>query len=116
MRTKDLLFEIEDISILIQYLYMDENNFIKIPPFNNEMYLDEEFDMKLKIVSTGCVLNYNDSINVNSLLGIVEHLKSVKYDEELHQIKNCDFKNEWDYIKNITLSNLCLNRKHYKRY
>lgn len=114
MRTKDLLFELEDIPILLQYLYMDENNFVKLPPFNNEMYMDDNFHMKLKVISTEMIVSYDDSITVNSLLGIIDHLKSVEYDAELHQLKNCEFKTEWDYIRTTTLANVAQNKIFYK--
>lgn len=114
MRTKDMLFELEDITILLQYLYMDESNFIKIPPFNNEMYMDENFYMKLKVVSTGITVSYDDSISVNSLLGIIDYLKDTEYDVELHQLRNCGFRTEWDYIKTVTLANVGQNKIFYK--
>lgn len=114
MKTKDLLFEIEDIAILLQYLYLDENNVIKIPPFNNEMYMDEEFHMKLKVVSTGITLGYDDSINVNFLLGLIDYLRDKEYDVELHQLRNCGFKTEWDYIRTTTLANVAQNRVSYR--
>lgn len=100
LRSVDGLKDIKDISTLLTYLYMDENHFIKFPPFYNILKLDENFKFRLTVTCTGHTLYHEET--PDSLLGIIDYLKDKEYCPEDHgglQGLYADFKSEWDYIK-----------------
>lgn len=109
MRSKQELFELEEIPILLQYLYLNKDNYITLPPFNNKLYMDGDFHMKLFVVHTGMTISYDDEISINSLLGIIEYLKEKKYDYARHHIQNPHFKTEWDLIIFEVLAHKAIN-------
>ena len=114
MRTIDTLFELEDILTLMQYLYMDEKNYIL---FNNgiawlKMYMDDDGHLMVENQSfpTAIPLSYDDVVNIPNLLGIIDELKKdtehVKYKET--------FSNTWEEIKRLTMDSVGLNKYKYK--
>lgn len=106
MRTKDVLKDIEEYSIFMQYLYLGET--IK---FNNgmttlELVMDEELEIYAKNLlfpNLPPLLYSNDLSLTNVLFGIIPKLKKEK--PEKH---NC-FSNRWEEIKERCLIQLSLN-------
>ena len=112
MRTKENLFEMENITILLQYLYVNPEHKIK---YNNglttfEIYMDENFEIYAKNLKFENLppLYFTETFNVPYILGLIEVLKDVKPDME------DTFKNKWEEISSITKSNLGLNRLKWK--
>lgn len=109
MRTKDTLKEFSDIALLLQYLYMDENNTITV---NNglvdiKLRMDEDFKIFCKNMNFPDVpeMNWSENFTPSGCLGVIDKLKETppaEYNEK--------FKNRWEEIKTITLHNMALNR------
>ena len=117
MRTTDILFDMEEIPILWQYLYMDENNSIIV----------DNGVTRLEIRMTGnCYfhaknlsfpnlpdMSYTDMMTIPNMLGIIDQLKHVPAVE----FPTC-FTNRWEEIKTITNTNVAqnkMNRRFYSR-
>lgn len=108
MRTKNLLFCLEDLTTLTQYLYMNENHSIT---FNNGMAdirlrMDERFNImgiNMNFEDLG-ETNWSEIMTVSKLLGLVDKLK------ETPPEKFDFFKNRWEEIEEITLHNIGLNK------
>lgn len=110
MRTKDNLFLLKEISILLQYLYMNEKHTVT---FNNgltdlQIRMDENFNVWCKNVQFPDIpeSNFNGQMTTLYMLGVIQILQNVPPVE----FEN-SFKNRWEEIKQITLANLALNRK-----
>lgn len=109
MRTKDVLFKIEDIGLLLQYLYINKEHRIT---FNNgitnlQLRMEDDLSIKCKNMSFPDAPEFNYSsemtpANCFSLIETLEKCPSVEYPSA--------FNNRWDEIKAITLSNMALNR------
>jgi hypothetical protein len=113
MRTTDTLFDMEEIPVLYQYLYMDENHFITV---DNEV-------TKLEIRMTeGCLfkaknlkfpdvpeLNYTDMMTIPNMLGIIDQLKH----SPAVEFPTC-FTNRWEEVKTITLTNVAQNKMNQR--
>ena len=93
MRTKTDLNKLDDLKILYEFLYMNENNSII---YNNgltdlEIKMDENFNLKAKNLNTGTEMFFNQQMDVPNTLEIIDILK-----EASAQIS--DFKNRWEEI------------------
>ena len=93
MRTKTNLNKLNDLKILYDFLYMDENNSII---YNNELTdleikMDENFNLKAKNRHTGIEMFFNQQMDIPNTLEIIDILK-----ETSAQIS--DFKNRWEEI------------------
>lgn len=116
MRTTDILFDMEEIPTLWQYLYMDENHFITIDNgvTKLEVRMTEHCVFKAKNLKLPDVpeLNYTDMMTIPNMLGIIDQLKTVPAVE----FPTC-FANRWEEIKTITGTNVAQNkmnrRGHY---
>lgn len=107
MRSKDILFEFEDFAILCQYLYLNPEHYIIIN--NGIVDLKLQMDDNLKILCTNMNFSELPPMNFSSRFydefpGIIEKLKEQK------PLEFNTFKSRWDEIKEITLSNLALNK------
>ena len=113
MRNTDTLFAMEDISILYQYLYMDENNFITIDNgvAKLEIRMTEEgfFTAKNLNFPDHPPLNYTDMMVIPNMLGIISQLK------EVPPVEFKSFPSRWEELKTITLSTVGQNKLSRKR-
>lgn len=114
MRTTDILFDMEEIPILLQYLYMNEDHYVTV----------DNGVTKLEIRMTeGCYfmaknlnfpdlpdLSYTDMMTIPNMLGIIDQLKHVPPVE----FKN-EFKSRWEEIKAITNTNVAQNKMNQRR-
>ena len=79
MRTTDVLFELEEILILWQYLYMSENHFITIDNgiTKLEIRMRENCSFHAKNLSFPDLpdLEYTDMMTIPNMLGIIDQLK-----------------------------------------
>lgn len=109
MRSKEVLFDLKDISILYQYLYISEDNFVTIDngitKLEIRMNEDGYFHAKNLSFPDSPDLNYTDVMNVSNCLGIIDQLKEVKAVEFPEK-----FKNRWEEITTVTVMQLSLNR------
>lgn len=110
MRTKDNLFLLEEIPILLQYLYMDEKHNVT---FNNgltdlQIRMDEDFNIWCRNLQFPDIpeSDFSEQMTTLYMLGIIQILQNTPPVE----FKNA-FANRWKEIKQITLANLALNRK-----
>ena len=109
MRTKDVLFEDFDrVKILCQYLYMDKEHFIDVDNglCTLRIRMEEDFHFKWKNLNFPDIdwMNYTEAMTIPQIIGICYRLESMK------PMFNYDHKNRWEEIKEITLSNLSLNK------
>ena len=107
MRDVPTLLELEEIPILWQYLYLDEENFITV---DNGM-------AKLEIrMRESCTfqdlpdLEYTDMMTIPNMLGIIDQLKDVPPVE----IKS--FSSRWEEIRSITLATVAQNKMNWERW
>lgn len=119
MRNNMTLFSFDDIPILLQYLYMSEEHKILIHnainvPLEIFIVTDEKNN-----ISFGCrnlnfpelpPMNYTDDAHPETLLRIISQLKKEKAVQFPQR-----FDNRWEEIKEITLTNLSLNKIYYER-
>ena len=94
MRIKTNLNKLDDLKILYEFLYIDENNSII---YNNgltdlEIKMDENFNLKAKNLNTGIEMFFNQQMDIPNTLEIIDILK-----ETPAQIS--DFKNKWEEIR-----------------
>lgn len=109
MRTIDTLFELEEITILYQYLYMDENHSIIVDNkltqlqirMNEHCYFTSK-NLKFPDVPE---MNYTDMMTIPNMLGIIDQLKQVPAVEFPKY-----FANRWEEIKTITNTNVAQNK------
>ena len=107
MRNKNIMFELTDISILLQYLYQSEDHEVRIRnPFAYLRYkMDEElnilwFNENFPELGWGYAqLSFQELLAIKRLLE--ENVEDIKFPEI--------FKNKWEEIKQITLTNRILN-------
>lgn len=108
MRTKEVLVEgLEDVKILLQYLYMDEDHNIDISNGITKLSIKlaenlEVLQMNLSFPHLGYTCR---DMRIEEWLACVEQLKE--------QPSDCgygNFKNKWDEIKTITLMQVALNK------
>ncbi len=110
MRTKNELFLLGEVSILLQYLFMSEKHTIT---FSNgltslKIRMDENFNIRCKNLNFPDVseCDFTEQMTPLYTLGVIQILQKMPPEE----FKD-SFKNRWDEIRQITLSNLALNRK-----
>jgi hypothetical protein len=113
MRTTNTLFDMEEIPILWQYLYMDENHFITIDNgvTQLEIRMTERCCFRTKNLKFPTVqeLNYTDMMTIPNMLGIIDQLKNVPAVE----FPTC-FANRWEEIKTITTTNVAQNKMNQR--
>ena len=106
MRTREVLVEgFEEIKTLMQYLYMDENNYIAIPGtiITFQFFMNEDMEIYNYDKYTGT--KYPRPLTISDWLACVERLKE--------QPSDCgygNFSNKWEEIKTITLMQVALNK------
>lgn len=109
MRTKDKLMNFENMTILCQYLYMNEAHFITVDNgmAKIEVRMDKNYNFKAKNLNFPELpdLNWTDTMNIPNIISIVEQLKEVE-----PEIFKESYENRWEEIKNITLHNMTLNK------
>lgn len=110
MRDKDALFGLENVCILNQYLYMNEENYVIV---NNgvaklRIRMDEELNYWCKNLNFPDVreMLYNETMYLENCLSIIEQLKK----QPAFELPN-NFDNRWEEIKTLTKSNLALNSR-----
>lgn len=114
MRTKETLLAFEDISLLYQYLYMDEKHMVT---FNNGVT-----DLTIRMTDNLSIMcknlrypespefNWTEYFTPESCINIIEILKTMPAEEYKES-----FVNRWEEIKSITSFNLALNRNNSRR-
>ena len=115
MRTTDTLFDMEEIPILYQYLYMDECHFITVDNgvTKLEIRMTDGCFFKAKNLKFPDVpdLNYTDMMTIPNMLGIIDQLKRSPAVES----PTC-FTNRWEEIKTITNTNVAQNKMNRRYY
>lgn len=110
MRNKDNLKLMEEITILNQFLYMDENNYIEFRngDFIRVLKINDNLDYIASIKNSSLIpLKVNSDMNIRVLGDIIEQLK-----EQKSFMKDTNFKSRWEEIKEITKANLYMNFKY----
>ena len=108
MRTKDLLYKIDEYRIFMQYLYANKDHKITV---NNgvaalELYMDDDLEIYAKnlIVPNAPPLFYSSELTLaNVLFKIIPYLKTQK-----SQYKTME--NKWEEIRTISLEHFALNK------
>ena len=115
MRTTNTLFDMEEITILYQYLYMDESHYITIDNGLTELELRMQdscyFHAKNLRFPDSPGLDYTDMMTIPNILGIIDQLKQTSAVE----FPTC-FANRWEEIKTITNTNVAQNKMNKKFY
>ena len=109
MRTVDTLLDFEEIPVLWQYLYMNEDHSIIIDNgvTKLEIRMTEHCYFVAKNLRFPDVpdLNYTDMMTIPNMLGIIDQLKNIPAIE----FPTC-FTNRWEEIKTITNVNVAQNK------
>jgi hypothetical protein len=113
MRDVNTLFELEDIVILWQYLYMNEDHFITVDNglTKLEIRMRDNCSFHAKNLNFPDLpdLEYTDMMIIPNMLGIIDQLKNVPAVEFPNE-----FKSRWEEIKTITQANVVQNRMRLK--
>ena len=108
MRTVDTLLDLEEIPILWQYLYMDEDNYITVDNgvTKLEIRMRENGSFHAKNLNFPDLpdLDYTDMMVIPNMLGIIDQLKHVP------PIEFNNFKYRWEEIRTITITNVTQNK------
>lgn len=110
MKTKEDLLALGNISKLLQYLYLDKDNYFIV----NNGLADLKFYMDDNFYIWSINMNYPDTppmiqaLQPNNWLGIIEKLK------EQPPIKFKWFSNTWEEISAVTGADVSLNIDHHK--
>lgn len=114
MRTVDMLLDLEEIPILWQYLYMDEDHFITIDngvaKLEIRMRVNGTFHAKNLNFPDLPDLDYTDMMIIPNMLGIIDQLKNIPAVEF-----PSSFKSRWEELRTITLTNVAQNRMRQKK-
>lgn len=112
MRTVNTLLDLEEIPILWQYLYMNEDHYVTVDNgvTKLEIRMRENCSFHAKNLNFPDLpdLEYTDMMIIPNMLGIIDQLKNVP------PIEFKDFKSRWDEIRTITLANVVQNRMRQK--
>ena len=112
MRTVSTLLDLEEIPILWQYLYMNEEHFITVDNgmAKLEIRMRENGSFHAKNLNFPDLpsLEYTDMMVLPNMLGIIDQLKHVPPTEFKH------FESRWDEINTITLANVGQNKMRLK--
>ena len=107
MRRKETSFDMENITILLQYLYMNPEHKIK---YNNglttlEIYMSNDFEIYAKNLKFEDLppLYFTSTFDIPYILALIDILKDTKSDME------DVFKSKWEEILKVTKANLGLN-------
>jgi hypothetical protein len=115
MRTTDTLFDLEEIPILLQYLYMDAGHRVVVDNgvTKLELRMTDDCYVLAKNLNLPVVpeLDYTEMLNVPNMLGIIDQLKMVPAVE----YPTC-FANRWEEIKTITNTNVAQNKMNQRRH
>lgn len=113
MRDALTLLELEDITILYQYLYMSEEHYITVDNgiTKLEIRMNEHCYFQAKNLNFPDLpdLSYTDMMVIPNMLGIIDQLKQAPPIEF-----RAEFKSRWEEIKTITLANVVQNRMRIK--
>jgi hypothetical protein len=114
MRTTDILFQLEEIPILWQYLYMNEDHYITIDNgvTKLEIRMTENCYFHAKNLSFPNLpdMSYTDMMTIPNMLGIIDQLKC----SPAVEFPTC-FANRWEEIKTITNTNVAQNKMNQRR-
>ena len=112
MRTVNTLLDLEEIPILWQYLYMNEDNYVTVDNgvAKLEIRMRENCSFHAKNLNFPDLpdLEYTDMMIIPNMLGIIDQLKNIP------PVEFKDFKSRWDEIRTITLANVVQNRMRQK--
>ena len=112
MRTVNTLLDLEEIPILWQYLYMNEDHYVTVDNgvAKLEIRMRENCSFHAKNLNFPDLpdLEYTDMMIIPNMLGIIDQLKNTP------PIEFKDFKSRWDEIRTITLANVVQNRMRQK--
>ena len=113
MRDVTTLLDLEEIPILWQYLYMNEDHFITVDNgiTRLEIRMRENCSFHAKNLNFPDLpdLDYTDMMVIPNMLGIIDQLKHIPPVEFTHE-----FKSRWDELKTITVANVVQNRMRMK--
>lgn len=109
MRTKDRLFQLDEVAIFCQYLYMSEDHKIL---FNNglcelEIKMGDNFRFYAKNLNFPHLpdMDYTETLTIPNILGVIGRLKELP-----PEMYKSSFSNRWQEIKDIAITNMALNK------
>lgn len=115
MRTTDVLFDLEEIPILLQYLYMSEDHYVTVDNgiTKLEIRMTDSCYFKARNLRFPDLpdLNYTDMMTIPNIFGIIDQLKHSPPVE----FKN-EFKSRWEELKAITITNVTQNKMNQRKH
>ena len=112
MRNVNTLLDLEEISVLWQYLYMSEDHYITVDNgvTKLEIRMRENCSFHAKNLNFPDLpdLEYTDMMVIPNMLGIIDQLKNVP------PVEFTEFKSRWEELRTITLANVVQNRMKLK--
>lgn len=112
MRTKDVLFSFDEVTTLVQYLYLDEQHSIRIA--NGATTLQIHMTDQMRFIADNLsfpdipAMDYTGAMTLPAIMRVIKQLKMQPPEEFPNQ-----FPNRWEEIENITDANVSLN--HFNR-
>ena len=114
MRTVDMLLDLEEIPILWQYLYVDEDHFVTVDNgvTKLEIRMRENGTFQAKNLNFPDLpdLDYTDMMIIPNMLGIIDQLKNAPAVEF-----PSSFSSRWEELRTIALTTVAQNRMRQKK-
>lgn len=111
MRSVSALLELEEVTILWQYLYMNKENCITVDnglaKLEIRMREDCTFHAKNLNFPDSPDLDYTDMMTVPQTLGIIDQLKAVP------PVEFMNFSSRWEEVRSITLATVAKNKRNW---
>ena len=112
MRDVNTLLDLEEITILWQYLYMNPEHYITVDNgvTKLEIRMRDNCSFHAKNLNFPDLpdLEYTDMMVIPNMLGIIDQLKSVP------PVEFKDFTSRWEELRTITLTNVVQNKMRQK--
>lgn len=110
MRDKDTLLAFEDITILLQYFYINPENNITVSNGVTTLTIRMEDNLEFRALNNSFPnlpeMNYTEEMTPGTLFACIDQLKGQKP----ILINNPRIKSRWDEIKTTTLAEVALNK------
>lgn len=108
MRTKDALFSLNEVTTLLQYLYLDERHSIRITNGATTLQIHMTDQMRFMEYNLSFpdipAMDYTEAMTLPVIMGAIKQLKSQPAGKFPKR-----FPNHWEEIKNIADANISLN-------
>lgn len=113
MRDIKILFGMEELKTLFQYLYLDESHTVEVKNSIGvplQISMDDEGNLWLKNLNFPDVPKHLEEMSISTLLAVISQLKDAPRKETAGWQTGEHIKTRWDEIEALTSANVALNR------